>query len=108
MVVVTKQRLGEAAGTHKDAAKELGIILEAFKVARWQTFLQVREEFPSVDAVDGYIVFNVRRNRYRLITVVHYAKELEGRRTEGHIYIRSFLTHREYDDRAKWDPFVSA
>lgn len=70
---------------HKDSAKELSIILEAFRAAHWQTFLQVREEFPSADAVDGYVVFNVRRNRYRLITAIHYAKELEGSQTEGHL-----------------------
>ena len=49
------------------------------------------------------VVFNIRRNRYRLITVIHYAKTTNERRTEGHVYIRSFLTHREYDDPRNWD-----
>ena len=40
-------------------------------------------------------------NRYRLITVVHYAKTTGERQTEGHVYIRSFLTHAEYNNRSK-------
>jgi len=43
---------------------------------------------------DGYAIFNIRQNRYRLVTIIHYAREKDDRITEGHIYIRSFLTHR--------------
>jgi mRNA-degrading endonuclease HigB of HigAB toxin-antitoxin module len=39
----------------------------------------------------------------RLITVIHYAKTTEERRTDGHIYIRSFLSHKEYDNPSNWD-----
>ena len=63
----------------------------------------MRATYPSADAVDGYVVFNVRHNRYRLITVIHYAKRRDGRLTRGHVYIRSFLTHRQYNDRRNWD-----
>ena len=31
----------------------------------------------------------------------------EGGITEGHIYIRSFLTHKQYDNPAKWDKGVT-
>src|SRR5882762_6168812 len=37
------------------------------------------------------------------ITVIHYAKTTDEKRTEGHVYMRSFLTHKEYNDRRKWD-----
>ena len=59
--------------------------------------------FKDADYVNGYVVFNIRRNRYRLITVIHYARTAEKRQTEGHVYIRSFLTHKEYDNPANWD-----
>jgi mRNA interferase HigB len=55
--------------------------------------------------VDGYVIFNIRGNRYRLITVIHYVKTIEGRLTKGFVYIRSFLTHKEYNDTNKWDPY---
>jgi mRNA-degrading endonuclease HigB of HigAB toxin-antitoxin module len=46
--------------------------------------------------VDGFVVFNFRHNRYRLIVAVHYAKSIEGRLTLGHVYIGSFMAHSEY------------
>ena len=30
--------------------------------------------FKDADSVDGYVIFNIRQNRYRLITVIHCAK----------------------------------
>ena len=38
-----------------------------------------------------------------MVTVIHYAKERNGKLTMGHVYIRSFLTHKEYDDPTNWD-----
>jgi mRNA interferase HigB len=49
--------------------------------------------------VDGYVIFYIRQNRYRLITVVHYSKTTDEKQTEGHVYIRSSLTHKESDNR---------
>lgn len=71
--------------------------------ARWRSFVHVRQSFGDADAVDEYVVFNIRRNRYRLITIIHYSREKDGRTTEGHIYIRSFLTHQQYNDRKNWE-----
>ena len=73
------------------------------KQARWTKFVEIRQTFTDADSVDGYVIFNIRRNRYRLVTVVHYAREKSERSTMGHVYIRSFLTHKEYDTRANWD-----
>jgi mRNA interferase HigB len=41
-----------------------------------------------------------------LITIIHYGREKEGRLTMGHLYIRSFLTHQEYDNRSNWNKGV--
>ena len=59
--------------------------------------------FQDADTMGNYVVFNIRRNRYRLITVIHYAKTQDDRQTGGHIYIRSLLTHQEYNNPANWD-----
>ena len=59
--------------------------------------------FTDADYVDGYVVFNFRKNRYRLITIIHFSRTRDKRQTEGHVYIRSFLTHKEYDNRKNWD-----
>ena len=63
----------------------------------------MRQIFKDADAVSDYVVFNIRRNQYRLITIIHYSREKDGRITEGHIYIRSFLTHKQYDNRQNWN-----
>ena len=39
----------------------------------------------------------------RLVTVIHYAKTTKQKQTEGHVYIRSLLTHKEYDNPSNWD-----
>jgi mRNA interferase HigB len=103
MHVVTRKHLSEAEREYPDAARELRAWFAIVKEVRWQNFLEVRRVFKDADDVDGYVIFNIRQNRYRLVTVIHYARDREGRPTAGHIYIRSFLTHREYDSRANWD-----
>jgi mRNA interferase HigB len=103
--IVTRKHLSDAADSFKDAAKELRSWIAIAEAARWRNFLEVQSVFTDADSVDGYVVFNVRGNRYRLITVIHYAKD-QPEETNGHIYIRSFLRHSDYDDRKKWDPFA--
>jgi mRNA interferase HigB len=107
MHVVTRKHLVEASRQYPDAAQEIRIWTKIVRHARWKNFVQVREIFKDADAVDGHVVFNIRHNRYRLITIIHCSREKEGRTTEGHIYIRSFLTHREYNDRRNWDKGAS-
>ena len=103
MHVVTRKHLSESEREYPDATRELQAWFAVVKEVRWRNFLEVRQVFKDADDVDGYVIFNIRQNRYRLVTVIHYAREKEGRTTEGHIYIRSFLTHRQYDNRANWD-----
>lgn len=103
MVIVTCKHLAEAAIQHKDAANEIAAWTAIVSEVRWKSFAEVRATFPDADLVDGYVIFNIRHNRYRLITVVHYSKRLNGRTTQGHIYVRSFLTHARYNDRRNWD-----
>lgn len=88
---------------YPDAASEIEAWAGIIEAVRWHNFAEVREMFKSADYVNGYVVFNIRRNRYRLITVIHYAKTTKERKSDGHVYIRSFLTHKEYDNPSNWD-----
>ena len=97
MHVITIKRLQEAAEKYREAAVEIGAWIRIVKAARWRNFEELRACFPDADSAEGFVIFNIRRNRYRLIVAVHYAKEIEGRITLGHVYIGSFLTHKEYD-----------
>ena len=89
--------------SYPDAANEIKAWTAIVEAVRWHNFDDVRRMFKDADSVDGYAIFNIRRNRYRLITVIHYAKTMKEKQTEGHVYIRSFLTHKEYDNRTNWD-----
>jgi len=53
--------------------------------------------------VGKFVIFDLRSHRYRLVTMIHYAKVIEGKQTEGRVFIRSFLTHKEYNNSANWD-----
>jgi mRNA interferase HigB len=103
MHVVTRKHLSQAEVQYPEAAREIRAWFRIANEARWRNFVEVRQVFNDADDVDGYVIFNIRQNRYRLVTIIHYAREKEGRTTVGHIYIRSFLTHRRYDKPANWD-----
>ncbi len=107
MHVVTEKHLNQAAEQYPDAAKEIAAWSKIVKAARWRSFVEVQQILKDADDVSGYVIFNIRQNRYRLVTIVHYSREKDGRLTEGHIYIRSFLTHRQYDNPANWDKGVT-
>jgi mRNA interferase HigB len=101
--LVTRKHLREAIESNPDAANEIKAWTTIVEAVRWHNFDEVRGMFKDADFVDGYVVFNIRHNRYRLMTVIHYAKTMGERQTQGHVYIRSFLNHKEYDNRGNWD-----
>lgn len=101
--IVTLRHLSEAMRDYPDAANEIKAWRTVVKSARWHNFEEVRIRFKDADDVDGYVIFNIRHNRYRLITVIHYAKTSKHAETQGHVYIRCFLTHKEYNNPKNWD-----
>jgi len=103
MHVVTLEYLKDAGDRFPGVAKEIRAWFKIACRARWRNFNEVRRVFKDPDDVDGYVIFNIRRNCYRLVTIIHYARERDGRLSEGHIYIRSVLTHRQYDNPTNWE-----
>jgi mRNA interferase HigB len=101
--IITKKHLQEAAEAHRDAADEIKGWQAIVKAARWHNFPEVRTTFKDADPVDEYVIFDFRNNRYRLITIIHYVKTIKGKQTQGRVFIRSFLTHKEYNNPANWD-----
>jgi mRNA interferase HigB len=101
--IITEKHLTEAAETYKDAAEEIKAWKTIVRGLRWRKFEDVKATFPDADPVKGYVVFDFRNNRYRLITIVHYVKMRLGKLTQGRVFIRSFLAHKEYDNFNNWD-----
>ncbi len=107
MHIITEKHLNRAAKQYHLAAKEILAWRKIVRGARWRNFVEVRQTFNSADAIREYVIFNIRQNRYRLVTIIHYSREKDNRLTEGHVYLRAFLTHKEYDDPANWYNGVS-
>ncbi len=103
MQLITSKHLYRAALDYPDAAVELGAWARITRAARWKNFAEVKQTIADADAVKGYVIFNIRHNRYRLVTVIHYARQREGRLTAGRVYIRSLVTHKQYDDPENWE-----
>jgi mRNA interferase HigB len=93
MNVISFKKLREFALTHKDSAAALKAWYTVAKKAHWKSLAAVKQIYPSADLVGRYTVFNIKGNKYRLITRVVY-------RTQT-VFIISVLTHEEYD-LGKW------
>ena len=93
MHVISRKKLKEAIARHSDLEAPLDAWFRIAKRAVWQTLTDVRRTFSSADSVERFTVFNIKGNKYRLITEINY----RGQR----IYIRHVLTHAEYDQE-KW------
>jgi mRNA interferase HigB len=66
--------------------------------ATWRSLAELRQVYPHADPVGvasgrTVVVFNIRGNRYRLITAIHYNRQV--------IYTLRFLTHAEYS-KDRW------
>ena len=93
MHVISRKKLKEASSRHSDLEAPLDVWFRIAKRASWQTLTDIREAFSSADVVEKWTVFNIKGNKYRLITEVNYRFQ--------RIYIRHVLTHAEYDQE-KW------
>ena len=81
---------------HADASDELRNWFLVSKKTAWKSLMDVRCDFKDADQVGKVLVFNVRRNTYRLIVKVDYRSRL--------LMVKYFLTHKEYGKDAwkKW------
>ena len=83
MHIVTRNHLRQAMESYPDAANEIKAWTAIVEVVRWRDFQDVRCVFKDADSVDGDVIFNIRHNRYRLMTVIHYAKTRNESRPKG-------------------------
>lgn len=87
---VTLQRV---ARKHADVANALAVWRAVVTAARWTNFAQLKADLPSADYVPPFTVFNVKGNKYRLITLIDYAEQV--------VVTRDVLTHATYS-KGKW------
>lgn len=93
MNIATRKRLEEFKHMHPDAASSLDTWHEVVRSVRRMNFAQLRETYRSADYVDGWTIFNIKGNHYRLIAEVDYREQL--------VRLSHFLTHAEYS-KGRW------
>jgi mRNA interferase HigB len=96
--IVTQKAIGAFVRKHPAAGPSLRSWLLVAKRAQWSDLQDVRRSFPSADGVtvkSGRIatVFNIAGNKFRLITAIHYNRQI--------VFVMRFLTHAEYS-KDKW------
>lgn len=98
MHVLSRPRLETFWKKHPDANASLRAWYKRAKLAKWRSFNDLREVFPSADNVGNLTVFNIAGNKYRLIALIDYEYQK--------VFVRAILTHAEYDKEGwKNDPW---
>lgn len=105
--VIKKKKLDEFFSDHPQGKKPLMKWYEIVRKAHWRSLNELRLAFPSADEVTvksgrKAVVFNIKKNDYRLIAAVHYEKVVKAQDgaakvIEGKVFLFFFLTHAEYD-----------
>jgi mRNA interferase HigB len=93
MHIISRKRLKEFWDANHDAKVELEHWFRMAKRAKWQNITEVRQTYRHADAVGTCTLFNIRQNRFRLVTKIEYRIQ--------RIYIKQVLTHAQYD-REEW------
>lgn len=97
MHIITQKTLRIAWERYPGVEKALRKWYTEMKNLRFQNFAELRRRYPSADQVGRLTVFNIKGNHYGLVVRIDY--------TYGKIFIRSFMTHAEYDNNEwKNDP----
>lgn len=93
MHIISKRCLREFWAVHPGAATTLLRWHTTLAHARATDLSALKAIFNTVDRVNGYIIFNVGGNKYRVIADVVF-------RTQT-VFIKHVFTHKEYDS---WKP----
>ena len=98
MRIIKEKFLVEMERKHPQAASHLETWRKIVKAATWRNLVEVRRTYPGTDSVKvrsgrQVLVFNVRRNDYRLIAAVHFNRQI--------VYTLHFMTHAEYS-KDRW------
>jgi mRNA interferase HigB len=88
--IIAKKVLREFWIIHSDCEEQLKSWFQEANNSEWKNPNQIKQEYPSASILnDNRVVFNIKRNNYRLIVKVNYDYQM--------VWIRFIGTHAEYD-----------
>lgn len=88
MRIISKRKIREYCKNNPQSLLPLVEWYTKMRNTRVRNLSELKRVFNSVDYVNGYTVFDIGGNNYRLITAVHFNTQL--------CYIREIWTHAEY------------
>jgi mRNA interferase HigB len=88
--IIAKKILREFWEIHPDCEQQLKSWFQEAGKAEWKNSNQIKQEYPSASILNNNrVVFNIKRNDYRLIVKINYDYQM--------MWIRHIGTHVEYD-----------
>jgi len=96
--IISPKRLTDYAAQYPTAEPSLRHWAKVAGQSDWRTPADLKAAFNDVDPVTvasgrTVYVFNIERNRHRLIAAIHF--------NTGMVYVLRLMTHKEYD-RDRW------
>ncbi len=90
MHVISQKKLLDYCNKHKETKSQLEAWYHEAKNAEWKNSQEIKEKYRSASIIGGNrVVFNIKGNKYRLVTKINYQIMI--------VYIRFIGTHKEYD-----------
>ena len=90
MHVISQKKLRDYCNKHKETKSQLEAWYHEAKNADWKNSQEIKEKYRSASIIGGNrVVFNIKGNKYRLVTKINYQMMI--------VYIRFIGTHKEYD-----------
>ena len=88
--VIAKKTLVEYYKKNKEIKSQLEAWYREAKNAEWKYSQEIKEKYRSASIIGGNrVVFNIKGNKYRLVTEINYQMKV--------VHIRFIGTHKEYD-----------
>jgi len=89
--IISRKVLVQFWGRHHDAEQPLKAWFKEAEQASWSSPDELKRRYPSASILGkNRVVFNIKGNTYRLITMINF--------DYGQLFIRFVGTHAEYDN----------
>lgn len=93
MRLISNKALTEFAAKHVEADVPLQAWRKIIETGAFSNYAELKNSFNATDKVSDYYVFDIGGNKYRVISAIHFNRQM--------LFIRHVFTHQEYD---KWKP----
>jgi mRNA interferase HigB len=87
--IVSRKAIREATDKHSEWGASLNAWYKITKNSDWKSFVDVRNSWKNSDVAGRFVVFDIGRNKCRLIATIKYKWRM--------VCIRHILSHAEYD-----------